>query len=82
MDQKPYLAKVDGSAQKSRGRPPRHFWGPLMAILDYAGVAGDDRVPLAAISLDIMKHLLLMIILERIISNHKGYFILPFNSQE
>ena len=37
------LEKVDGSAQKSRGRPVsrphRPFWGPLGAILDFAGGA-------------------------------------------
>ena len=38
-DQKTYLAKVDGSAPKPRGRhlsrPRRPFWGPLAAILDF-----------------------------------------------
>ena len=40
-DQKTYFANDDGSAQKPRGRPlsrPRRpFWGPLAAILDFAG---------------------------------------------
>ena len=43
LDQKTYLAKVDGSAPKPRGRhisrPRPPFWGPLAAILDFAGGA-------------------------------------------
>ena len=39
MDQKTYLVKVDGSAQKPRirplSRPRRPFLGPLAAILDF-----------------------------------------------
>ena len=39
LDLKTYLAKVDGNAQKPRGRPlsrpSRPFWGPLAAILDF-----------------------------------------------
>ena len=39
--QKTYLAKVDGSAQKPKvrplSRPRRPFWGPLAAILVFAG---------------------------------------------
>ena len=42
-DQKTYFAKVDRSSQKPRGRhlsrTPRPFWGPLVAILDFAGGA-------------------------------------------
>ena len=38
---KPYLAKVDRSAQKPwdihLSRPQRQFWGLLAAILDFAG---------------------------------------------
>ena len=48
-DQKTYFAKVDGNAQKPRGRhlsrPPLPFWGPLAAILDFAGIAGGQRAP-------------------------------------
>ena len=40
---KTYLAKVAKNAQKSRvrhlSRPRRPFWGPLAAILDFAGGA-------------------------------------------
>ena len=40
--------KVDGSAQKPRGRhlsrPPLPFWGPLAAILDFAGGAALQAV--------------------------------------
>ena len=47
-DQKTYLAKVDGSAQKPRVRPlsrPRWpFWGPLVAILGFAGGAALQAV--------------------------------------
>ena len=47
-DQKTYLAKVDGNAQKPRGRhlsrPPLPFWGPLAAILDFAGGAALQAV--------------------------------------
>ena len=43
MDQKTYLAKVAKNAQKPRGRhlssPHQPFWGPLAAILDFAGGA-------------------------------------------
>ena len=46
---KTYLAKVAKNAQKSRvrhlSRPRRPFWGPLAAILDFAGVAGGEQVP-------------------------------------
>ena len=39
LDQKTYLAKVDGSTQKSRSkhlyRPCLQFWGPIAAILDF-----------------------------------------------
>ena len=39
-EQKTYLPKVDGSAQKPRGRhltrPCRPFWSPLAAILYFA----------------------------------------------
>ena len=49
VDQKTYFEKVDGSAQKHSGKPPsrpcRLFWGPLVAILDFAGVAGGERAP-------------------------------------
>ena len=48
LDQKTYLAKADKSAQKPRGghssRPHWPFWGPLAAILDFAG---GERVRLA-----------------------------------
>ena len=48
-DQKTYLAKVDGSTQKSRSRHlfrlRRPFLGPLAAIVDFAG---SEQVPGAA----------------------------------
>ena len=47
-DQKTYLAKVDGSTQQRRGRhiftPRQPFWGPLPAILDFAGGAALQAV--------------------------------------
>ena len=46
--QKTYLSKVGRSAQKHRGRhlsrPFRPFWGPLVAILDFAGGAAVQAV--------------------------------------
>ena len=43
---KTYFVKVDGRTQKPRrrhlSRPCRPFWGPLTAILDFAGV---EQVP-------------------------------------
>jgi len=48
LDQKTYLAKVDGNTQNPRGRhlsrPPLPFWGPLAAILDFAGGAALQAV--------------------------------------
>ena len=48
MDQKMYLAKIDGGAQKPRGRhlskTRRPFWGPLAAILDFVGSAALQAV--------------------------------------
>ena len=42
------FGKVDGSTQKSRGRPLSRlrqlFWGPLAAILDFAGGAALQAV--------------------------------------
>ena len=42
-DQKTYLSKVAENAQKPRGRhltrPHQPFWGPLLAILDFTGIA-------------------------------------------
>ena len=47
-DQKIYLEKVAKNAQKARGRhlsrPRRPFWGPLAAILGFAGVAALQAV--------------------------------------
>ena len=46
---KTYLAKVDRSAQKPSGtpfsRPSWPFWGPLAAILDFAGGAAVGECP-------------------------------------
>ena len=46
---KTYFPKVDGSANIPRGRhlfrPSRPFWDPVVTILDFAGVAGGERVP-------------------------------------
>ena len=51
MDQEADLTKIDRSAQYPTigplYRPHRPFWGPLAAILDLAGVAGGERVPLS-----------------------------------
>ena len=49
LDLKPYLAKVEGSAQKTRGtplsRPQRPFWQPLAAIFDFWGsYRRNDRI--------------------------------------
>ena len=48
MDQITYLAKDDGSAQNPWGkhlsRSGRPFWGPLAAILDFAGSAALQAV--------------------------------------
>ena len=45
---KTYLAKIDGSVQKPMGRhlstPYWPFWGPLVAILDFAGCAALKEV--------------------------------------
>ena len=47
-DQKTYFAKVAENAQKRRGRhlsrPRPPFWGPLAAILDFAGGAALQAV--------------------------------------
>ena len=41
--------KVDRSAQISKdkqlSRPRQQFWGPLVAMLDFAGVAVGEQVP-------------------------------------
>ena len=46
MDKKTYLAKVDRSTQKPKGkhllRPCQRLWGPIAGILD---IAGSKRVP-------------------------------------
>ena len=39
MNQKTYFAKVDLSAQKPKDGHCQPFWGPLAAILDFAGDA-------------------------------------------
>ena len=43
-----FFAKLDGSAQKPRGkhisRPRQPFWGPLVSILDFAGGAALQAV--------------------------------------
>ena len=51
------LEKVDGSTKKPRGRPHRPFWCPLAAILDFAGVAGGERVTPAPLGWYYKKHL-------------------------
>ena len=47
-DQTTYIAKLDWSAQKPKGRhhsrPHRSFWGPLAATLDFAGSAALQAV--------------------------------------
>ena len=50
LGSKTYLEKVDGSAQKPRctplSRPPRPFWGPLVAILDFRALAQKECLDL------------------------------------
>ena len=45
-DQKTYIVKVDRNNKKPRGRHGPHwpFWGPLAAILDFAGGAALQAV--------------------------------------